>query len=230
MKYSFVIIFSLILTLTFGPIYAQEESKSNVLLNFNFLKPSTQKIQEHVDYKIAVLRDGAVVFGPSPLTHSITGEVSIPLKLVIGKEYLVTIEVHEILFSTIPTESTSFRIIIPDENIQRQFTSNNSLKISLAINKDPFGEQKVVPNWLKTSTKWWAEGSIDDSTFIFGIQYLIEEKIIDIPKLPYPASWMDKDIPIWVKNNAGWWADDLMHEDDFVKGIKYLVEKGIIHV
>jgi len=207
-----------------------DESRSNILLNFNFINPVKKNIQEHIDYKITVSNNGVDVFGPSLLTHSSSGEVSIPLMLTEGKEYDILIEVYGILFNKIPPETASFSIVTPSENIQRQFTNKNTLKINLAINKDPLVEPKIIPKWVKTNAKWWANGSIDDESFVQGLQYLIKEKIIDIPKLPYPSSWMDKNVPSWVKNTASWWADDLIHEDDFVKGIKYLAEKGIIQV
>ncbi len=207
-----------------------DESKSNILLNFNFINPMKNQIQEHIDYKVTVSENGVDVFGPSQLTHSSTGEVSVPLMLTEGKEYDVLIEVHGILFSSIPTEVSSFSIVTPSENIQRQFTDKKNLVIHLAVNKDPLGESRVIPKWVKTNAGWWANGSIDDKSFFQGMQYLINEKIIDIPKLPYPSSWMDKKVPSWVKNNASWWADDLIPEDDFIKGIKHLVEKGIIQV
>ncbi len=187
-------------------------------------------INDHIYYMVTVSENGVAVFGPSQLTHSSTGEVSVPLILTKGTEYDVLIEVHGILFSLIPSEATSFSIVTPSETIQRQSTDNNTLKIHLAVNKDPLGESRVIPKWVKTNAEWWASGSIDDESFVQGIQYLIKEKIIDIPKLPYPSSWMDKKIPSWVKNTASWWADDLIPEEDFIKGIKYLAEKGIIQV
>jgi len=86
-----------------------------------------------------------------------------------------------------------------------------------------------VPEWVKNNAKWWSEGQVGDSDFISGIQYLIKEKIIDIPDLPEQASGTaEEKIPGWIKNNAGWWADGQISEHDFVSGIKYLVENGII--
>jgi len=88
-----------------------------------------------------------------------------------------------------------------------------------------------VPSWIKNNAKWWSEGTIGENDFVGGIQYLIKEKIIDIPDLPEQASTIaEQEIPDWIKNNAGWWADGLISEDDFVNGIKYLVEQGIIKV
>jgi len=91
--------------------------------------------------------------------------------------------------------------------------------------------QNKVPEWVKNNAGWWAEGQIGDDSFVQGIQYLIKEKIIDIPDLPEQASEIaEQKVPDWVKNNAGWWADGVISEDEFVKGSKYLVEKGIISV
>jgi len=208
----------------------EDESRSSTLLNFNFINPMKSQIQEHIDYKVTVSENGVDVFGPSQLMHSSTGEVSVPLMLTQGKEYDVLIEVHGILFISIPIEVTSFSIVTPNEDIHRQFTDKNNLVIQLAVNTDPLGESRVIPKWVKTNAEWWANDDIDDESFVQGIQYLIKEKIIDIPKLPYPSSWMDKKIPLWVKNTVSWWADDLIPEEDFIKGIKYLVEKGIIQV
>jgi len=85
--------------------------------------------------------------------------------------------------------------------------------------------------WVKNNAKWWAEGTVGDLDFTDGIQYLIKEKIINIPDLPEPTSkTTENKVPVWIKNNAGWWADGLIGEDDFVNGIKYLVEQGIIKV
>ena len=39
-------------------------------------------------------------------------------------------------------------------------------------------EAASVPPWVKNNAGWWADGVIDDSDFITGVQYLIEEGII----------------------------------------------------
>ena len=207
----------------------QDESRKNILLNFDFVNPN-KSIQEHIDYKIIVSKNGVDIFGPTKLTHSATGSVSIPIMIAEGQPYDVVIEVYEIMFQPIPVEAISFSIMTGSENIQSQFSAKNTIKINLAIDRDPSPDPKMIPEWIKNNANWWADGMIDDDSFVQGIQYLIKEKIIDIPKLPYPSSWMDDSLPSWVKNNASWWADDLIPEDDFIKGIKYLVEKGVIQI
>ena len=90
-------------------------------------------------------------------------------------------------------------------------------------------EAAGVPAWVKNNAGWWADGTIGDSDFITGIQYLIEEGIITIPSTTRSASTSDT-IPDWVKNNAGWWADGTISENDFLNGIQYLIKMGIMQV
>jgi len=85
-----------------------------------------------------------------------------------------------------------------------------------------------IPSWIKNNARWWADGTIGDSDFTTGIQYMIKENIMVISGLPEQAAQVTKDVPDWVRNNAGWWADGLISDNDFVSGIKYLVEQGII--
>ena len=35
-----------------------------------------------------------------------------------------------------------------------------------------------VPDWVKNNAGWWATGEIDDSSFLQGIQYLVQKGII----------------------------------------------------
>ena len=42
-----------------------------------------------------------------------------------------------------------------------------------------------IPEWIKNNAAWWADGQIDDSTFVQGIQYMIKNEIIIIIKLIY---------------------------------------------
>jgi len=92
-------------------------------------------------------------------------------------------------------------------------------------------EKLQIPDWIRNNAKWWADGQIGDMEFVSGIQFMIKEKIIDIPDLPEQASKTDEEkVPDWIRNNAKRWADGQISEDDFVNGIKYLVEKGIVSV
>ncbi len=84
---------------------------------------------------------------------------------------------------------------------------------------------------VRENAEWWAQGAIDDSDFVSGIQYLIKEGIMTIPEtVQSTAGDHSQAIPSWIKNNAEWWAQGLITDDDFVKGIQYLVENGIIKI
>ena len=37
-----------------------------------------------------------------------------------------------------------------------------------------------VPGWIKNNAAWWAEGTIDDTAFLQGIQFLIKEGIVSV--------------------------------------------------
>ena len=208
---------------------APSVSKKNVLLNFDFVNPNKKSIQEHVDYTITISKNGDTIFGPA-FKHATSGSVSLPVMLAERQTHDILIEINGVMFQPIPAEFSNFNIMTGGQTILSEFTSENSLKINLALNKNPSPDPKIVPEWVKNNAKWWSDGQIDDAAFTQAIQYLIAEDIVEIPDLPYPASWQDKDVPSWVKNNAKWWADNLIEEDDFIKAIKFLVEKGIIQI
>jgi hypothetical protein len=87
-----------------------------------------------------------------------------------------------------------------------------------------------IPDWIRNNAKWWSEGSIQDSDFVSGIQYLIKNDILQVPVSESSSDGVDTEIPSWIKNNAGWWADGLISDDDFIKGIQYMITNGIIQV
>jgi len=97
-------------------------------------------------------------------------------------------------------------------------------------------ESNEIPDWIKFNAEWWAEGLIDDSTFIDGIEYLIENGIIKSSKLTV-LDVVDSEsttetslpsIPQWVKNNARWWASNQISDETFLMAIENLVVNEII--
>ena len=40
------------------------------------------------------------------------------------------------------------------------------------------GQETEIPAWIKNNAGWWADGQIDDNTFVQGIQFLIKAGII----------------------------------------------------
>ncbi len=117
-----------------------------------------------------------------------------------------------------PAGIASLKIYKPTENkfvpesLPDQFTS----------------EKQSIPNWIKNNAKWWADNMINDQTFVSGVQFLINENIIQVDSKEKLNQ--EQKIPIWIKNNAKWWADDVISDDDFLNGIEFLANTGIIDV
>ena len=42
------------------------------------------------------------------------------------------------------------------------------------------GTSNEIPTWIKQNAAWWADGAIDDNSFVQGIQFLIKEGIMSI--------------------------------------------------
>ena len=88
----------------------------------------------------------------------------------------------------------------------------------------------AIPSWIKNNAGWWADGSIDDSSFVQGIQFLIKEDVLKIPPTTQGSSSGSNEIPSWIKNNAGWWADGSIDDSSFVQGIQFLIKEGIMRI
>ena len=87
-----------------------------------------------------------------------------------------------------------------------------------------------VPGWIKNNAGWWAEGTIDDTAFLQGIQFLIKEGIMPIPPTETASSSESREVPGWIKNNAGWWAEGTIDDTAFLQGIQFLIKEGIVSV
>ena len=120
--------------------------------------------------------------------------------------------------------------LIQNENIPVVFLDEiqlNMFKIQISEDEttsDPY----FIPKWIKNNAGWWRDGLIDDSTFVQGIQFLVNENILNLP--PTYQGDGGSEIPIWVKNNAGWWAENRVSDEDFINGVNYLINQGIITI
>jgi hypothetical protein len=56
------------------------------------------------------------------------------------------------------------------------------IEIGPNLPKSTTGSPVSIPSWIKNNAGWWADGSIDDNSFVQGIQYLIKEGIMKIQK------------------------------------------------
>ena len=84
-----------------------------------------------------------------------------------------------------------------------------------------------IPDWVKASAGWWAEGAIPDSEFLKGIEYLVGEGIIRA-EASAPGGAAGSAVPDWVRTSAGWWAEGATSDAEFVAAIEHLIGAGII--
>ena len=124
--------------LTYDPIEPNTETK----INIDFINPFTQKIQIHIDYTVAVSKDGETVFGPTQLIHTSEGSVKIPIDFSLGEGvYSMDVDVEGILFNPIPPETVSFDIIVGEAHAQPITTPDNGENGGCLIATATFGSE-----------------------------------------------------------------------------------------
>ena len=128
----------------------------------------------------------------------------------LSPEGIVPSEIDDYLEFTIPIYAGEGSVVVPD----------------IPVETIP----EEIPAWIKNNAGWWADGAIDDSSFVQGIQFLIKEGIMEIPPTSQGSANSNNEIPAWIKNNAGWWADGSIDDNSFVGGIQYLIENGIMSI
>ncbi len=123
--------------------------------------------------------------------------------------------------------------------VKAQYGSSKATveKMSFVINSNGATsmEQKLstdaeIPDWIKSNAGWWADGQIDDNSFVQGIQFLIKEGLMKIPATEQGSVSQDNQIPDWIKSNAGWWADGQIDDNSFVQGIQFLIKEGLMKI
>jgi hypothetical protein len=134
-------------------------------------------------------------------------------------------------FQTVVDES----IVNGTYTVFANYRNNKSHEIIVDIQYEGEDVQSKIPQWVKNSVKWWAEGKINEHDFILGIQHLIRQGILNPPS-PENQTVDDFEenqalgvkIPNYVKQNALWWSQDKITDDEFFDGVRYLIKKGIL--
>ena len=87
-----------------------------------------------------------------------------------------------------------------------------------------------VPDWIRNNAEWWAIGEINDSTFVSGIEFMLENNIIRVSNISPSGNISEGEIPPWIRNSAHWWSQDLISEDEFINSLKFLIQQGVITI
>ena len=129
-------------TLNIGlSVVPHAEANAVSKLHVGWIKPGFNKIQEHIDYKITVIKDGQNIFGPIPLTHTSLGTVKIPVEFTSEGEHQVKIEMEGILFQPIPLETTYFTINVGGEKTTQPVQENENEGGGCLIATAAFGSE-----------------------------------------------------------------------------------------
>jgi hypothetical protein len=120
------------------------------------------------------------------------------------------------------------KIFAAVDNIERSYL-HDSEKRPIIFFSDSNSNSFKIPSWIKNNAGWWADGIIDDNSFVQGIEFLVKEGIIVVDSTSQDNE-ESKEIPTWIKNNAGWWADGIIDDSTFITGIEFLVKEGLISV
>ena len=117
------------------------EANSVSKLHIGWIKPGFNKIQEHIDYRITVIKDGQNVFGPIPLTHTSPGTVKIPVEFLEDGEHQIKVEMEGILFQPIPLETTYFTINVGEQQTSQPVMVDNNEGGGCLIATATFGSE-----------------------------------------------------------------------------------------
>ena len=109
-----------------------------------------------------------------------TVEITIPRSLLDAKfdtlddEFFVLVDGFETDYAEIDSSSEYRTLVIPF------FGGDSVIDIIGTDALNPFSLEPEIPSWIKNNAGWWADGQIDDTAFIQGIQYLITNGILQV--------------------------------------------------
>ena len=232
-----IITFSLIVIPTF--VYAQASSTSvnGYEVSYDIVGGDVFDVNLDADFVELIIDFAAIEDGLVELTIP-RGLLDSKLNPSEDDIFFVLVDGFETEYVEVESDPDSRIIIVPFfagdkelEIIGTEALSSTPPKIEIKEfeNPEPEESETTIPEWVKSTAGWWADGTLEDSEFISGIEYLISENIIIIP-ITQSGPSTGEAIPPWVKNTAGWWADGTIGDSDFISGIQFLITKGIMKV
>ena len=157
-------------------IPAMPNTEEPTKIHIHFLKPNHlslpegKKIQVHIDYTVSITKDGNYVFGPmSRLWHISPGFITIPVEFTENGSYIMNVDVFGVYFNPFTKEHKTCTV---GKEVYGCETTSFTINVGQT--------QTSIPGWIKNSAGWWADGQIDDNTFVTGLQWLISNGIMKI--------------------------------------------------
>ena len=171
----------------------------------------SDKSQKLIEYDLTIMQKDSKIYS----------------KHLVGNANSLNPNAHKIIFDN--KQSGTANLVLSNIN-GHSLSKGNFIIVIQPSNQVQSESLPSVPSWIKNNAGWWAEDTIDDDSFIQGIQFLIKEGIIEISNTIQNSESTSSEIPSWIKNNAGWWAEDTIDDDSFIQGIQFLIKEGIIEI
>ncbi len=194
------------IVLDWEPKIARSDSK--IIFFFDIMDVFLKDRPVSVSYDLSVLHDDKIIFTQSGISTSSKNE-------------------HNIAAFVIPKNIKGV-ITIQFNNLD----GNSLARVGLPIVVDRLetSSEVTIPEWVRNNAGWWSSKNIEDNDFVLGIEFMVKEGIITIPKSSKAPTVENSVIPEWVRNNAGWWAEGQISDKEFANGLQYLILNGIISI
>ena len=127
---------------------------SKILFTYEILDVFLKNKPMQVDYDLKIFNENKEIFSKSDTSSGIKGK-------------------HEKLEFFIPSDISGI-LQLRFENLADSEYAR--LTFPIAVQYSP----SIIPDWVKNTAGWWANGEIPDSAFVNAIQYLIKEGIMVI--------------------------------------------------
>ncbi len=157
-------------------------------LKTDFINPQTQKIQEHIDWRFMVSKDGETIWGPTQLSHTSEGSLdNLKYEFPEDGQYVVEFEIEGILFQPIPVEKVSFDILVGEANAQpenppQENGDNGGCLIATATYGSELAPQVQQLRELRDNTILQTESGFSFMTTFNEIYYSFSPTIADLER------------------------------------------------
>lgn len=139
-----------------GPEIIHTSEEITFLISFKEL--FSDKSQKIAEYDLSLIQNNSEIYS----------------KHLVGNVNSVNPNPHKIVFDNDQSGTVNFVF----SNINCHSLSKGNFIIVIQTLSQ--AQSDSVPSWIKNNAGWWAEGTIDDDSFIQGIQFLIKEGILQI--------------------------------------------------
>ena len=200
--------------------------KANLYFDIQGL-PQWSDANASIEYDIlndeVVITDGNDIFDGSASSRIVDDRVEVTFKIM----FTGNMDASHIALQSID-DSRNYQLIYFRDALQVTGTPTQTSLEGTIDDEVTQTATASVPAWVKNTAGWWAEGQISEGEFVKGVEYLIQQQIIDTNAQTTTSTGTGSAIPDWVKNTAGWWAEGQISEGEFVNAIEHLVKTGTI--